>query len=262
MNTSNLICREEPFDPDNHPTSFGQASRAYCDQFPFRVAIQLLPGVGSAIDTLLAGQGLEWQYKRLEYFIAQLKTRLDFLEGRGQLREITPNEPFYDFTRHTFEKIIGTASRDKIRLFANIFQRQMQSTDGWQDAEVAVRLLDELTETHIRILQITEKAPICGGSFEGIRAVHLRRDDPGNDFSGGPLDLESAIPGVKRIALMMFCSELVARGLLHDEGNGRIEVKAMEFFTSTELTRWFIGWICEQDGTMKISEQESGHVCK
>jgi hypothetical protein len=44
------------------------------------------------------------------------------------------------------------------------------------------------------------------------------------------------------ISLRLACSELVARGLLHDEGVGRWDSTAMTYFIATDLAAWLANW--------------------
>jgi hypothetical protein len=50
-------------------------------------------------------------------------------------------------------------------------------------------------------------------------------------------------PGTIRLV----CAELVALGLLHDEGVGRLSTPAMEYFVATDISRWFMKWIIERE---------------
>ena len=87
-----------------------KASAVYCDKFPLRSAIQAIPGLGGALDTMLAGLGANYQYKRLEDFIADLNKRLSHVE---QLVNIEPSEPLFDFILQTFDQVRQTRSEEK-----------------------------------------------------------------------------------------------------------------------------------------------------
>jgi len=53
-----------------------KASAAYNDKFLLRAKVQLIPGIGGALDTLLSGLGGKYQFDRIEHFLGQLDERL------------------------------------------------------------------------------------------------------------------------------------------------------------------------------------------
>ena len=44
----------------------------------------------------------------------------------------------------------------------------------------------------------------------------------------------------------IMCSELISFGFLKDEGIGRFEFSSLEYFVSTDSTKWLFDWIIEK----------------
>jgi hypothetical protein len=136
-----------------------RASARYCDKFPLRAAIQAIPGLGGSLDTMLAGLGANWQYKRLEDFISRLNERLGRLEQWGSLSSVDPSESLFDFMMNTFDQVIRARSEQKRERFANLVANQVVKKREWDEAETACRLIGDLSDIHIKILDIAISAP-------------------------------------------------------------------------------------------------------
>ena len=58
-------------------------------------------------------------------------------------------------------------------------------------------------------------------------------------------DLQTYFPQLKNPAFMVILSELIALGLVKDEGVGRYGGIGMTYFVPTENADWFFSWISE-----------------
>jgi hypothetical protein len=97
---------------------------------------------------------------------------------------------------------------------------------------------------HMRVLlavHSVQPAPV-GTSLEGMRAVRLPFAAPSGSDPGAAL-LSNLVPGLSDMALRFVCAELIARGLLHDQGIGGWGGAALEYATPTEFCDWFVNWI-------------------
>ena len=222
-------------------SGFMSISRSYGEMYPLRAAIQGIPVIGSPLDTLLAGAGAKWQAERLEAFIIDLTQQLEKI--RKPVHELTPDEPLYDFVKQVFDEIIRHRSEEKRKRFANIVIKQVIEHHPWEEAETAARFMADLTEQHVDVLATAVDAPICTEPFEGLRVVTLIDWNKKSTTQQLPLDLREVFPNLSILALRMYCSELIARGLIHDEGIGRWDAHACEHFRPTELGDWFISWV-------------------
>lgn len=223
-----------------------KASVAYIEKTKLRASIQAIPYVGGSLDTLLSGQGTKYQSERLENFIKDLNKRLQRLEG---LNTVEPTENLFDLMMQVFNEVVKTRSEEKRKCFANIVANQVVNECAWDEAETATRLLSDLTDLHIKILQETLKAPKnIDGVFKDKRVIILsdvNTEDPNIAVAKPSTNISPKFPDVPVAVLKMACSELFARGLLHDEGIGRFDASSMQYFIATEMAQWLMDWIAE-----------------
>jgi hypothetical protein len=226
-----------------------KASAKYCDQFLLRAKIQLVPYVGGSLDTLMSGLGARYQYQRLENFISELNKRLQKLEGASELTSIEPNEELFDFTMQVFDQVIRTRSEEKRKRFANLVANQTVKRCDWDEAETACRLLADLTDIHIQVLDIALKVEPCDKVFKGERVLTLydrKQLSQRKEKGKVPTNLSEYLPSLTSAATEMICSELMSKGLLRDVGVGGFGGGTfMGYFSATEMAQWLMDWICE-----------------
>lgn len=217
-----------------------KAREKYSELYLLRAAVQVVPYVGGPLDTLLAGGAARIQLQRVEGFLGELRERLEAVECVSANLEA---EAFSDLMLMTLDKVARSRSADKRARFASIISRQVAEDLPWDDAENTVRLLADLEDIHVEVLQVALAAPPLHGAFEGLPVVCLpsARSDVASEAT--PLRLTEALPHYSELALRMACAELAAKGLLHDEGIGRLSIKAMSYFVATNLARWFTQWL-------------------
>lgn len=226
-----------------------KASAQYCDKFPLRAAIQAIPRLGSSIDTMLAGLGAKYQYQRLEYFICQLQEKLRKLEQANNLSNIEPNEELFDLMMQIFDQVIKTRSQEKRERFANLVANQVINKCNWDEAETACRLLADLTDIHIQVLDVALKVEPCDIPAKGERILTLydrKQLSQRKDAGKVPTNLSEYLPSLSNAVTEMICSELMARGLLRDIGVGGWGGGTfMGYFAATDMAKWLIDWISE-----------------
>jgi hypothetical protein len=141
-------------------------------------------------------------------------------------------------------KAARTRSKEKHARFAQIIAHEIEHTKDTADAETAIRLISELDDLHIQILSAAMQTPVCSAPFQGLRVFTINSGlqlpfPVKASFSA----LENILPNTPKPMLVLACSELVSKGLLHDEGIGKYNLKAMEYFVATELTDWLFAWL-------------------
>jgi phage FluMu protein gp41 len=224
-------------------TNFSKAQDKYAQCTALRACIQAVPNIGGPIDTLLIGKASETQQNRIKDFLEELSRQMESVENIGANLE---NEAFGDLVLSIFERVIRTRSSLKRSRFARIITKQVQEGNEWDEAENAIRLLSGLEDIHIEVLSVALSAPcLKGDSFEGLHMISIKPSKIYNEEDGGPLALTKALPKYGIAVLRMCTAELLAKGLLHDEGIGRWDMGAMEHFIPTELAEWFVDWIVE-----------------
>jgi len=221
-----------------------KASAQYCDMFPLRAAIQAIPKLGSSLDTMLAGLGAKYQYKRLESFISNLQDKFRQLE-----QAIEPSEELFDLITQIFDQVIRTRSLEKREQFANLIANQVINKCNWDEAETACRLLADLTDIHIQVLDVALKVEPCDIPAKGERILTLydyKKLSQRKDAGKVPTNLSEYFPTLTNAATEMVCSELMARGLLRDIGVGGYGGGIfMAYFAATDMAKWFMDWISE-----------------
>jgi hypothetical protein len=220
--------------------SIDRAVERYASADTLRVAVQLVPVIGGAIDTILSGRGSRLQLARLERFIAQLHERLRQVEI-GNIN--VNNEDFVDFMITCLEKASRARTPEKSQRFAEIVATQVTEARPWDEADMAARLLGDLEDIHMSILSAALAAPEGMNAFAGVKVVALKSHlvETLLDGLSAPL-LNELGSEYSLISLRLACSELVARGLLHDEGVGRWDSIAMTYFVATDLATWLANW--------------------
>lgn len=212
------------------------ASTTYVQRTKTRAAVQAIPYIGGPLDTLLAGRGTKIQNERLEHFLSELSSRLNNLELAPNIDE----DALFDFAMEAIEKAVKTRSKEKRELFAKIMASQVTNPEEIEYAEMALRIVDELDPIHFKILKQALSAPECGSPFIGLKIVMAKSagiaEDSGNYHR--PLILKDKLQEYPIEAIQYAISELMSKGLLHDEGVGRRNTNAMEYFIATDTARW------------------------
>lgn len=218
-----------------------RAVEEYASADTLRVAVQMVPVVGGAIDTILAGRGSRLQFARLERFIGQLHERLLRVDA---CRIDIDSDDFVDFMITCLEKASRARTPEKSQRFAEIVATQVSEVRPWNEADMAMRLLADLEDIHMSILSAALAAPEGMNAFAGVKVVALksRSGEALLDAFSAPL-LNELGSRYSLISLRLACSELVARGLLRDEGVGRWDSTAMTYFAATDLATWLANWI-------------------
>lgn len=212
-----------------------------------RALVQVIPVLGGSIDTLIVGRTGQIQLARIERFVRLLSARL-----RGVERSAAnlSSEAFSDLVSSTFQKVALTRSEAKRARFAQILHRQVMNPCEWEEAEAAVRLLAELEDIHVAIMNAALTAPQMAHPFAGLRVVSPVSDRSAlrseiMEAQPQPLYLPKALPQYGLLAIGMAASDLLSRGLLHDEGVGRLGTRPMDFLVATDQAKWFANWISE-----------------
>ena len=231
------------------------ASARYNECFVLRAGIQGIPVLGGPLDTMLSGLGTNWEYQRLDSFIRLLSQRLEEVERLFGDLKVEPSEELYDFVVRVFEHVRRDRSDSKRRHFANLLSGQVVKPIPWDEALIAADLAAQLTDLHVRVLEVAEDAPQCTWRpVEGLRLVGFRRFK-GAEATGRkeqedinePVLLQEAIREVPISLLRFLCADLVSKGLLYDDGVARLDFAAQELFSVTEFGKSFVAWIAEPE---------------
>lgn len=217
-----------------------KAAEKYSETTSLRAAIQLIPYIGGSLDAIIGGEGQKIQQRRIEHFISGLDIKLREIETS---RCNPTDEELFDITLLSLEQVVKTRSEHKRTRFAQIIAKQISTGAKFDVAETAIRLVSELEDIHIEILNEAMIAPLQPAPFDYLRVVTIA-PSPLRTVSGNlPPQLKDSFTDLSDEVLRLICSELVAKGLLKDEGIGRWDTKGMEYFTTTSLTHWLFSWL-------------------
>jgi hypothetical protein len=218
-----------------------QATDWYEGSRLLRAAVAALPMFGGSLDLILSGGASARAKRRIDDFIAEVEQRLKQLGDR--VATIPDQDGLVDVTRQVLNRVATTRTAEKRQRFANIVLHQAITGSALNDIEDAVELLERLSDLDIAVLTIglTKAEHELPG---GQRVVWLARRRSMSDTTGvGSLSLE--LPQASLEQLTFSCAKLVSYGLFLDEGVGRLDTGALEYFRPTELASWFAAWICE-----------------
>ena len=227
--------------------SLVEASKAYADNIPLRAGIQFIPCIGGSLDTLLSGIGVKVKNERLEQFVAELSGRLQEIESAPTFNK----QILCDLVMDAMEKSVRTRTNIKRTLYANVVARYVMHGREVDQSEMALRIIYELDLIHFEILREALQAPVCDEPFSGLRIVSMN-EHVSNSDSGGekkPVVLIKQLPTWPPEMLQFAASELVAKGLLHDEGVGRWDLNSMEFLVATDTAHWVNELIFDSNST-------------
>jgi hypothetical protein len=147
-----------------------KAVEKYSEHDVLRAGVQLIPYIGGPIDTILSGRASRMQMKRLEQFVLDLRSRLELVEF---ISADVQGEEFADFMLAALERVWRARTVEKRRRFADVVSRQVIEAHSWDDADMALRLVSELENIHIDVVNVALSATLSMGAFEGIKVVAL-----------------------------------------------------------------------------------------
>ncbi len=214
-----------------------RASEGYASNTVLRAAVQAIPYIGGPLDTLLAGKGSSIRLQRLEAFVSDLTMKLDRAESVQPVDE----QDLFDLMIEAMEKATRTRLAEKRALYANVVAKHVAEGRKLDETEMALRIVETLDLIHLEILREALQAPVCGEPFEGHKVIAI--NEGGSLPNATPVVLTSRLRNWPLEALRYAASELVARGLLYDEGIGRWDSKAMEYLVATDTAHWVNKWL-------------------
>lgn len=219
--------------------ALSKASAAYADKVALRALIQLIPHVGGPIDTLFAGKGIKLQNERLKHLIQELQQQFISLQTLPPYNE----EEFLDLVIRAMECAVKTRVKEKRAAYASIVAKHVADSKNIEESEIALRIISELDLIHFNILHEALSVPLSAEPFEGLRAFSVSSKSPNGRNKRQLPSLQKLLPQYSINILRSACSELLSKGLLHDEGIGRWDMGTMEIFVPTETADWLQSWL-------------------
>ncbi len=226
-------------------------ARRYSENSLARAAIQSIPIVGTSIDTLLAGEGLAYEKQRVESFFMNLNERMQTFEQEFGKVKLKPTEELYDLLKQIVCHVMNTRSENKRKQFAAIIENRCRTNASWEEAEMAAKMLNGLSDLHIQVLScIANAKPAESEHYHG--SVVARLNDIKVDKYSVILENEfSQVPFHQVKAAVV---DLVSLGLLREIRLARIGMTSSnEEVGKTDSTDWFLEWITNSNEKPNIS---------
>ena len=237
--------KKHPVDqlPNTAFNSVIDASRSYANNLSIRELVKPIPFIGSALDTLFAGEGIRYEKQRVEAFLADLRLRLEAVEQELGTRNLLASEELYDLIKQVLRHVADTRSEEKRRRFATIIENQCRNKSTWDKVENAVWLTNQLTDLQVEILNtITNNAP---ENFEEepekMPAGIFYNDKIVTDVY---VNLTEIFRDIPPDSLAMNCNHLVTNGLLRELPTHDPHITGIpQYFKSTDSSKRFLKWV-------------------
>ncbi len=201
------------------PTIVQKASYMYANNQKstvIRAAVQLLPGVGGALDMLMSGEAAKYQQERFDKQLESLNQRLNRIEN---ITEHPLTDELYDLFIRIFETTVKTRSNQKRQYFSEMLAGVITKEKTWDEAEQYIRLISDLDDIHINILNLASSATSTGRAIGNTESwISISTTKARGAGMKSPIVLQSKLNDCSVESLTLACSELASRGLLNDVG--------------------------------------------
>ncbi len=205
-----------------------------------RALVMLLPA-GGIVDMFACKSAHQFTQEKVNVLINELAGRLDNIEHVLMSHE--DESMFFHLVYKACQNVVTTRSQEKISRFACVLSNSIEFRTDWDETETLLNLVESLTDTHIQILSsICKLDPNMHKEFENMRVVKLV-----NLSTPGEIPhLQECIQGSNEETLKIYCSDLIAKGLLSDEGIGRWDGKPLQLVRVNDSSAWFLNQIREK----------------
>jgi len=220
-------------------SSLDKAAALYESSTMLRALVQLVPSIGSSTDFLISKTAQDYVRKRHNTFFLDIYNRLEKLEHEP---ETINNEHLFDLINQAYSGALKTHSTKKIRRFSKIVSDFIIGDTLWDEIETLNRFVDELSDIHIQILLFANRVP-QDPSTDGLPVFYISK--PKEEYAGERPIISNAFPMFSEETIRMFCSELISKNLLFNEGDNRPYLGGKNFMRKTDLTDWFLAKIID-----------------
>lgn len=144
----------------------------YHDTPPFRILIQALP-YGGSLDTLLAWRGSKLQQERINRWLLEMERSLGALDSAAVQYSDFETEEGADLLMAAMRAAARHRSHRRIKALADIVVKRAQGFEGWDEAEDAVRVIDDLEDLDLALLLKSSEFYMDSGAFAGGRVFEM-----------------------------------------------------------------------------------------
>ncbi|MEZ8321420.1 hypothetical protein AB6C72_23710 [Vibrio splendidus] len=220
-----------------------KVSTLYGNSAVTRGLMMTLP-IGGIMDTFLTMPSTQYAQQRIDTLIAELQSQLMKLESI--VLSSDSEEEFMLLVSKACQMALSSRTEAKVKLLATVLFNSVRHIESWDETEVMLDFVASLTESHIVILKtIFDLEPSSLEAFKEMLVVALE-DKVNIGFTQEVHTIEllqELIPSINQVALKVYCTDLISKGLLADEGIGRWSGKPLTIIRATESTTWFLKWL-------------------
>jgi hypothetical protein len=142
----------------------------YADNPAVRTLLQLIPGLGGAVDTALTLSIVRLRKERLQEYFEEMASRIDRETAARLAAELPGNEELIHAHLITTRAALDTRRREKIRLFARLFANYVkgESVATAEVYEEMLAVLDDLSYREFQVLLILQRFESRTSSMTGL----------------------------------------------------------------------------------------------
>lgn len=177
---------------------------------------------------------------KFAYFAKKVEEHLN--KHDGDIESL--NENLYEAIGLAIQGVESSVTTEKIERFARIISGHIIENNSWDETATALRAISSLEDIHIQIL--SEASYHKSSEDQQARFYISTPNFPTPGMIGGTaispsVDILEKLDGRNHTEVRMFCMELMSKGILHDNGQGRFDKGPV--FTLTEAAFWLLAKI-------------------
>lgn len=136
--------------------NFRAAAVRYSEFTELRTIVNLVPGIGSAIDFIISNEVQKIQYKRIIDAMTYLKEEMSKIDEDKIDKTFVNSEAFSDLLLHFFDKVVRIKDRQKAILYSKILvgSIKIENVNERQFVEDMIDLLSDLSLLDLKIAQL------------------------------------------------------------------------------------------------------------
>lgn len=194
-------------------------------------AVQLFPGIGSAIGTLIGEYIPRRRQQRMAEFVRELNQALGAVQKRVEAAVLTDSAA--GLVEQVLERVVRADADGKRAYYAAAVANTLAAPDLAADQrERMMDALDALRPSHLRLLAVIAENPSPPASF--------------NPMMGGIYNyLEQVLPGIPEDQIKMDWGDLASRNIADTYPSGIMTAQGLQETRGRlkDFGRLFIAWI-------------------
>jgi hypothetical protein len=140
------------------------AATEYTDIYALRAAVNLIPGVGGALDALISGEGARIEKRRIAKQLEDLRLEMALFDAAKLDRDFIKSDECYDWFALLVERTVRTGDQEKLAALRRVFVNGLTVKHSRGALkEIILRHVGDMTGAHLAVLRhlttITQAKP-------------------------------------------------------------------------------------------------------